>query len=207
MNTTNDLLIVDDHPMVCAAIKTALIKSPFVNDIYAVADQKSALDHIKNYHCELLILDIELEESDGFSLFKRALLEGYKGKVLFLSAKQDKHIIRTAAKLGAQGFINKAESLEDITSAVELILRGFTFFPQDDLLINEKDIDQILTHRELTVMSYLFEGLSNKDIGEKLFISNKTVSTYKTKIFEKLGVDSVISLAKLVNNDPHSKKL
>ncbi|WP_392343468.1 response regulator transcription factor [Pseudoalteromonas prydzensis] len=46
-------------------------------------------------------------------------------------------------------------------------------------------------------MGYLVEGLSNKQIGEKLFISNKTVSTYKTKIFEKLEVDSVISLAKL----------
>ncbi|MCQ8877618.1 response regulator transcription factor [Pseudoalteromonas shioyasakiensis] len=203
MNTANDVLIVDDHPMVCAAIKTALNKSSLVNDIYAVASQKSAIEHIKKYHFGLIILDIELEESDGFSIYKRALLDGYKGRALFLSAKQDKHIIRTAAKLGAQGFINKAESLEDITSAVELILRGFTFFPQEDLLINEKDIDQILTERELTVMSYLVEGLSNKDIGEKLFISNKTVSTYKTKIFEKLGVDSVISLAKLVNDDPY----
>ncbi|MGO2372928.1 MAG: response regulator transcription factor [Pseudoalteromonas prydzensis] len=62
---------------------------------------------------------------------------------------------------------------------------------------NKKDLDQILTEREFTVMGYLVEGLSNKQIGEKLFISNKTVSTYKTKIFEKLEVDSVISLAKL----------
>ena len=196
MNTTNDVLVVDDHPMVCAAIKTALSKSALVNSTHAVASQKTALEHLRINKCDLMILDIELEESDGFSLYKRAMLDGYKGRVLFLSAKQDKHIIRMAAKLGSQGFINKAESLENITSAVELILRGFTFFPQEDLLTHDKDID-----RELTVMNYLVEGASNKDIGEKLFISNKTVSTYKTKIFEKLGVDSVISLAKLVNND------
>ncbi|MDP2635922.1 MAG: response regulator [Pseudoalteromonas sp.] len=201
MNTTHDVLVVDDHPMVCAAIKTALSKSALVNGIYAVASQKEALEYLRVNKCDLIILDIELEESDGFSLYKRACLAGYKGRVLFLSAKQDKHIIRTAAKLGSQGFINKAESLENITSAVELILKGFTFFPQEDLLTHDKDIDQILTERELTVMKHLVEGASNKDIGEKLFISNKTVSTYKTKIFEKLGVDSVISLAKLVDND------
>ncbi|KPH61548.1 hypothetical protein AMS58_14460 [Pseudoalteromonas porphyrae] len=201
MNIRNNVLIVDDHPMVCAAIKTTLGTSALVGDIYTVASQKAALDALKKNNITLIILDIELEDSDGFSLYKRALLDGYKGHVLFLSAKQDKHIIRTAAKLGAQGFINKAESLEDITSAVELILRGFTFFPQGDLVSNDKDLDEILTERELTVMRYLIEGLSNKDIGEKLFISNKTVSTYKTKIFEKLGVDSVISLAKLVKED------
>lgn len=197
----NNILVVDDHPMVCSAIKTSLSKSPLVHLVETVATQKDALEYIKQHEVALMVLDIELEDSDGFSLYKRALLNNFKGKVLFLLAKQDKHIIRTAAKLGAQGFVNKAESLEDITSAVELILRGFTFFPQEHLISHEKDIDQLLTDRELAVMNYLVEGLSNKDIGEKLFISNKTVSTYKTKIFEKLGVDSVISLAKLVNDN------
>ncbi|MEM7388536.1 MAG: LuxR C-terminal-related transcriptional regulator, partial [Pseudomonadota bacterium] len=72
--------------------------------------------------------------------------------------------------------------------------------PQEHLIASEKDIDELLTERELAVMNYLLQGLSNKDIGEKLFISNKTVSTYKAKIFEKLEVDSIISLAKLVKD-------
>lgn len=149
------------------------------------------------HRIELLILDIELGNTDGFSLYRRALLNGYNGKVLFLSAKHANHLIRIAAKLGAQGVINKSESLENISLAIELVLRGQVYFPHDGGVYNKKDLDQILTEREFTVMGYLVEGLSNKQIGEKLFISNKTVSTYKTKIFEKLEVDSVISLAKL----------
>lgn len=186
--------------MVATAIKMVLAKSTLVNEVQAVGSQKEALQFLKSNNVALAILDIELEDSDGFSLYKRAVSSGFTGKVLFLSAKQDKHIIRTAAKLGAQGFVNKAESLEDISSAVEMILRGYTFFPQEYLIASEKDIDELLTERELAVMNYLLQGLSNKDIGEKLFISNKTVSTYKAKIFEKLEVDSIISLAKLVKD-------
>ncbi|MCF7500326.1 response regulator transcription factor [Pseudoalteromonas sp. L1] len=200
MSIGNDILLVDDHPMVATAIKMVLAKSTLVNEVHAVASQKEALQFLKIHNIALAILDIELEDSDGFSLYKRAVSNGFAGKVLFLSAKHDKHIIRTAAKLGAQGFVNKAESLEDISAAVEMILRGYTFFPQEHLIASEKDIDELLTERELAVMNYLLQGLSNKDIGEKLFISNKTVSTYKAKIFEKLEVDSIISLAKLVKD-------
>lgn len=202
MSIGNNILLVDDHPMVATAIKMVLAKSTLVNEVQAVGSQKEALQFLKSNNVALAILDIELEDSDGFSLYKRAVSSGFTGKVLFLSAKQDKHMIRTAAKLGAQGFVNKAESLEleDISSAVEMILRGYTFFPQEHLIASEKDIDELLTERELAVMNYLLQGLSNKDIGEKLFISNKTVSTYKAKIFEKLEVDSIISLAKLVKD-------
>ncbi|WP_167542983.1 response regulator transcription factor [Pseudoalteromonas prydzensis] len=191
------MLIVDDHPLVGAAITATLKESPLIADTFFVSEPKAALAFLRLHRIELLILDIELGNTDGFSLYRRALLNGYNGKVLFLSAKHANHLIRIAAKLGAQGVINKSESLENISLAIELVLRGQVYFPHDGGGYNKKDLDQILTEREFTVMGYLVEGLSNKQIGEKLFISNKTVSTYKTKIFEKLEVDSVISLAKL----------
>ena len=201
MSIRKNVLIVDDHPMVGAAITATLKESPLIADTFSVSDPKDALALMKLHYIELLILDIELGNTDGFSLYRRALLNGYNGKVLFLTAKQANHCVRTATKLGAQGVINKSESLENISLAIESVLRGRIYFPHDECQCNDQDLDQILTEREFTVMGYLVEGLSNKQIGEKLFISNKTVSTYKTKIFEKLGVDSVISLAKLVKDE------
>ncbi|MDQ9091293.1 response regulator transcription factor [Pseudoalteromonas haloplanktis] len=193
------ILVVDDHPMVAAAVKSYLSESELISHIDAVSTTKEALQWCKEHLVDLVILDIELEDSDGFSLYKKLLSNGYEGKALFLSAKSDLHYVRLAVKLRSQGFINKTESLKDIVSAVEMIIKGFTFFPQQHHEQEQMTLDSILTEREISVMQYLLEGKSNMEIADILFISNKTVSTYKVKIFNKLGVNSTVMLAKVIN--------
>ena len=144
MSIGNNILLVDDHPMVATAIKMVLSKSTLVNEVQAVGSQKEALQFLKANNVALAILDIELEDSDGFSLYKRAVSAGFTGKVLFLSAKQDKHIIRTAVNFGAQGVVNKSESLVDHASAVEISLRGSTFFPHEHLIASDKALAGLL---------------------------------------------------------------
>lgn len=196
---TARVLVVDDHPMVGAAVKAYLSESEAVGETDSVRTYSEAVTWCKENPVELVILDIELEDSDGFVLYKKLRSNGFTGKVLFLSAKSDSHYIKLAMKLKAEGFINKTESLKDIVSAVEMILRGFSFFPQQLGESEKESLDDILTDREMSVMNLLLEGFSNMEIAEKLFISNKTVSTYKIKIFHKLDVNSIVSLAKVIN--------
>ena len=101
----------------------------------------------------------------------------------------------------ANGFVSKRKDLNDIYNAVKMILSGYSFFPSDTLnFINninaQKGVlnDMPLSNREVTVLRYLANGLSNKEIAEQLLLSNKTISAHKANIYSKLGLHTIVEL-------------
>ena len=106
-----------------------------------------------------------------------------------------------AIRAGANGFVSKRKDLGEIYNAVEMILTGYSFFPSETLsFINHLGsrtgaaVDMPLSNREVTVLRYLANGLSNKEIADQLLLSNKTISAHKSNIFSKLGVQSIVEL-------------
>lgn len=191
-----NFLIVDDHPLVCAAISNTLEKQEYTNLISRANSALDAMKQIREKQIHFIILDVDLIDSDGFEFLRRAKAFGYMGKVLFVSAHDTTLYAETAFRLGANGYVTKGEELMDIKDAVEAILKGYTVFKSNEFgEFGHKEAK--LSKREAVVFSYLIRGLSNKDIANNLSLSTKTVSTYKTRIFEKYKVKSMVELIKI----------
>ena len=196
------VIIMDEHPIVRMSIEVLLQKNKNITVKLKSGDSHEAMDiFYENKDIDLVILDIELTGTDGFALLKRIRNLNKDIKVLFLSSKSESFYAGRAIRAGANGFVSKRKDLGEIYNAVEMILMGYSFFPSETLnFINHLGSgkgmasDMPLSNREVTVLRYLANGLSNKEIAEQLLLSNKTISAHKSNIYSKLGVQSIVEL-------------
>ncbi|MBW9414478.1 fimbria biosynthesis transcriptional regulator FimZ [Enterobacter hormaechei] len=195
------VIIMDEHPIVRMSIEVLLQKNKNIQVKLKSGDSHEVLDCIRNHPIDLVILDIEMTGTDGFVLLKRISNLNKDIKALFLSSKSEAFYAGRAIRAGANGFVSKRKDLGEIYNAVEMILTGYSFFPSETLsFINHLGsrtgaaVDMPLSNREVTVLRYLANGLSNKEIADQLLLSNKTISAHKSNIFSKLGVQSIVEL-------------
>ncbi|EPY1361355.1 fimbria biosynthesis transcriptional regulator FimZ [Enterobacter hormaechei] len=195
------VIIMDEHPIVRMSIEILLQKNKNIQVKLKSGDSHEVLDCIRNHPIDLVILDIEMTGTDGFVLLKRIRNLNKDIKILFLSSKSEAFYAGRAIRAGANGFVSKRKDLGEIYNAVEMILTGYSFFPSETLsFINHigsrtgAAVDMPLSNREVTVLRYLANGLSNKEIADQLLLSNKTISAHKSNIFSKLGVQSIVEL-------------
>ncbi|MDA8477593.1 fimbria biosynthesis transcriptional regulator FimZ [Citrobacter sp. Awk 4] len=195
------VIIMDEHPIVRMSIEVLLEKNNNIQVVLKTDDNRTAIDYLRTYPVDLVILDIELPGTDGFTLLKRIKSIQENTRVLFLSSKSESFYAGRAIRAGANGFVSKRKDLNDIYNAVKMILAGYSFFPSDTLnFISNINMrkgelnDMPLSNREVTVLRYLANGLSNKEIAEQLLLSNKTISAHKANIFSKLGLNTIVEL-------------
>lgn len=195
------VIIMDEHPIVRMSIEVLLQKNKNIQVKLKSGDSHEVLDCIRNHPIDLVILDIEMTGTDGFVLLKRIRNLNKDIKILFLSSKSEAFYAGRAIRAGANGFVSKRKDLGEIYNAVEMILTGYSFFQSETLsFINHigsrtgAAVDMPLSNREVTVLRYLANGLSNKEIADQLLLSNKTISAHKSNIFSKLGVQSIVEL-------------
>jgi len=194
------VLIVDDHPLICEAIRQALLPIG-LETVGETADGIDALRMIESLTPDIVILDIGLEKLDGLTVLKRITREELDVRVLvFTSQSKDSYATR-CLQAGASGFVSKSESIETLTKAVKTVADGYVFFPKSAMPLlgkvkAEGGLDD-LTDRELQILKLLAEGFSNAEIAARLSLSNKTVSGHKVNIQTKLSVDSVIELGEI----------
>ncbi|ARO98831.1 Virulence factors putative positive transcription regulator BvgA [Vibrio alginolyticus] len=190
------IIIVDDHPILLLAIKVLLKERSF--SVVAEAENGvKALKEIKKHQPDIAIIDLNIPLLDGISVIEKCKKHELKTKFLVLTSQPSSHFVSRAIQAGASGYISKDEGLENILTAVNSISSGYSFFPDKFKNVSSKDQITHLSSKELVVFKYLSEGLSNKEIGEKMLISNKTVSTYKTRIMEKLNIKNIAELIEL----------
>jgi len=113
-------------------------------------------------------------------------------KVLVLSAREERIFITRAAEQGASGYVSKSSSMEEILSAVQLVRSGYRCFPGGGHA-GGRNVP-VLSRRELAVLRFIAQGGRNKDIAQSLFISPKTVSTYKIRLLNKLNLKTTLDL-------------
>ncbi|MEL4016434.1 fimbria biosynthesis transcriptional regulator FimZ [Dryocola sp. LX212] len=195
------VIIMDEHPIVRMSIEVLLQKNKDISVVLKTDSGREVIEYMRSHPVDLVILDIELPGVDGFSLLKRIKGIQQDTKILFLSSKSERFYAGRAIQAGANGFVSKRKEQEDIYNAVEMLLSGYSFFPSDTLnfISNAKSQqgtvdDMPLSNREVTVLRYLANGLSNKEIAEQLLLSNKTISAHKANIFSKLRVSSIVEL-------------
>lgn len=203
----HSVLIVDDHPVIRLAVRVLLEKHGM--HVVGEADNGvNAVQLVRELTPQVVILDIGIPKLDGFSVISRIKALKVRSEILILTSQTADSVCRRCIQLGARGFVNKEEDLGSLITAIKAVDAGYTFFPSltyDSVNPsgNLTELDQIrsLTDREVTVLQYLAQGYSNKQIGERLFLSNKTVSTYKTRLLQKLGAASLVDLAEFAKRN------
>ena len=195
-------MIVDDHPFIRSSVKVLLQQEGF--DVVGEADNGAdALQLVREHTPALVVLDITMPKLDGLEVISRIVNLGVPCKVLVLTSQSAQFYSMRCMKAGAAGFISKTNGLEELVKAIKAIMDGYTFFPnlatssvrRSDVETTDLELIQTLSDRELTILQQLAMGLSNKEIGDSMLLSNKTISTYKTRLIEKLNVKSVVYLA------------
>lgn len=201
-------LIIDDHPFIRSSVKLLLKQERFS----VVAEAKDGVDGVlmaKTHQPDLIVLDISLPGLDGMDVIARIKELGTSSRIVILTSQPAEHFSLRCMKLGAMGYVSKCDDLNELRKAVTAIGTGFTYFPvvafssvrNSDALVSETDSIARLTNRELTILQHLARGLSNKAIGELMLLSNKTVSTYKFRLMDKLQMGSLVELAELAKRN------
>jgi two-component system response regulator EvgA len=192
-------LIVDDHPAICFAVK-AILSSLNNDSIQTATNGLDALARIRENTPQLVILDIMLNKMDGLQILQHIRQVDSAIKVVVYTSLPTENYAERALRAGASGFFNKDQDISQLAPLCQLVLQGYACFPQTTLIpllsapLKNENTLALLSDRELTVLRYLSEGLSNKEIADRLILSNKTISTYKTRLMEKLKISSTEDL-------------
>lgn len=192
--TNQNVLIIDEQPLYREALAELIMDSLNVEDLYKTTDTDKVLKLVKNQSIDLIVLDVTLTNNDGMNLAKIIKAHGYEGKLLFVSSLDNSSLSEVALSLGANGFLSKSESHESIRFALSSIMKGYSLFKSDQ---KNSGKSTKLSNKEVIVFQYLIQGYSNKLISEKLSLSAKTISTYKTRILSKYRAKSIVELVQL----------
>jgi len=196
------VMIVDDHPALRLVIKTHLTQVANIEDVVEAGNGQEAVELTRQYLPDLAILDLDIPRINGLDVIPRLRLAHPHIRVMILSGHDTPTFVQRAVRAGAQGFVSKTQDISEIVRGVEAILSGYSVFPVTSGTIvaplvgelNEQAKLELLSDKELIVLQMLSKGMSNKSIGEALFMSDKTVSTYKARLREKLGLSSLAGM-------------
>ncbi|MER1219754.1 response regulator transcription factor [Pseudomonas aeruginosa] len=194
------ILIVDDHPVIRMAMKMLLEAEGH----QIVGDTDNGVDAIslgRELKPDLVILDIGIPRLDGLEVISRLMVLALPLKILVLTGQSASLFALRSMQAGAAGFVCKQGGLAEVVTAVNAVASGYSYFPssamrpvQQGAYSDDVELLGRLSDREVSVLQYLSQGYSNKQISEQMFISNKTVSTYKARLLLKLNAGSLVDL-------------
>jgi len=192
------LLIVDDHFLIREGLKKTLRSEKDIDVVGELKKGTQTIDFIQKNDCDIIILDINLPDRNGIDILKdvKAIKPGVH--VLILSAYPEDEFAVRAIKAGAAGYITKDRAPDELIKAIRKSVNGGKYISEQlgeqlasDLTGGylEKAHDK-LSDRELQVLSMIGSGKSTNEIASSLSVSTSTVSTYKSRIIEKMNFDS-----------------
>lgn len=199
----NTVLIADHHPVTQMGISSLLEKNGLYEVIGKVTNGRDLFKFLQSRIPDVLIIEIDLPEINGITALRTIRSEHPGTKILILSCHPEEMYALNAVKAGAAAYLSKTVSTEVLQEAVHQVARGGIYLNKE---ISEKlNSDAIhsdnllslykkLSTREIEVLNLLSTGKRNKDIAEALNINEKTVSTYKTRLLKKLGVENITDL-------------
>ncbi|WP_095079522.1 response regulator transcription factor [Pseudomonas sp. Irchel s3h17] len=196
------VIVVDDHPFIRSSVKMLLAHEGF--EVVAETDNGvDAVQLIIEHKPDIVVLDITIPKLDGLEVIRRIRALQVSTRIMVLTSLSARFYSMRCMSAGAAGYISKTDGLDELARGVKVIMSGYSYFPdlqaisvrRSDGSATDDELIDSLSNRELAILKQLANGLSNKEIGDIMLLSNKTVSTYKARLIEKLNVTSVVYLA------------
>lgn len=198
--------ITDDHPLVLQGIESMLSTYKEVNVVGVFKTGKETLDNIGKDLPDVLLLDINLPDTNGIDLCKIIIKKHPTIKVLALTNFEENSFVKRILNNGAHGYLLKNTSKIELLEAIKTVLSGEQFLQKDiqkNLLqqsIGQKTNSSFIpkiTRREKEVLQAISEELTTQEIADKLYISPKTVETHRMNIMSKLGAKNSVGIIKM----------
>lgn len=201
-------LIVDDHPFIRATVRH-LLKQEGFSDIDEASNGADAVQKAREGRPDLIILDLAIPKLGGLEVISRVKALGLPCKMLVLTGAYAEFFAARCMRAGAMGFVAKTGELDELQKAIKAVMSNYSCFPslpsssvrRDDLQSSELELVNLLSDREVEVLRMLALGLGNNQIAEQMLLSYKTISTYKTRLKEKLHMSSVVHMAKFAQRN------
>ena len=202
------VMLVDDHPVVRQGIRLILSANGEIDVIAEAANAAEAVQKVRNQVLDLVVLDLNLPDQNGFWVLAELQRSHPTLPVLVLSIQPEEHMAVRALKAGARGFLNKESAPEELAKAVRTVADGKRYISPrqaDWLAVDVSGHRESLPHerlsdREYQVMCLLASGRSISEIAAQLNRSANTISTYRTRIMQKMAIENNAGLTEYALN-------
>jgi len=200
---TNDLIrvvLADDHVVVRAGLRAVLGAAKDIEIIGEARNGREAVAMAERFQPDVVVMDLDMPDTDGVTATKEIVSKGLAARVLVLTMHAEEDYLIPLMEAGAAGYLVKSAADRELVDAVRAVAHGDVYvrpaaarvlaknLTKKDPAAEERARFEKLTQREQDVLKYVAQGYSAPEIGERLFISPKTVDTYKQRIQEKLGL-------------------
>ena len=200
------ILLVDDHRLILDGIQGLLKEMAGMECVGTCANGVEALAAVEHLAMDVVLMDIDMPVLDGIAALERIKRDKPQLKVIMLSMHDEPAMVQRVLEMGADGYLVKNCGRAELMLAIRNVHAGQRHFAsalvegllerrQERAVQNELLRD--LSEREVEVLAALAEGLGNKEIGERLFISPRTVDTHRTNLMKKLDVHHVAGLVRI----------
>ncbi|QQR87854.1 MAG: response regulator transcription factor [Flavobacteriales bacterium] len=198
--------LCDDHRIVTDGMKQLLSNVDDIDVVGAAHDGVEALYLLEHLKADILLTDLDMPNMDGQQLTGRVKEKYPQVKVIVLSMHEEAAVVKHLMDLGADGYLVKSAGKDEVLLAIRNVHEGRKHFGSGLMEAMMKQaaaprtgsaVLKDLSEREVEVLAALAEGLGNKEIGEKLFISPRTVDTHRTNLMRKLDVHNVAGLVRI----------
>lgn len=205
MNGRIRVLLVDDHPVVRRGIRFSLASHAHIEIVGEASDGVEGLALAKELQPDVVLTDIDMPHMNGLALADALRKEVPSARVLILSMYANTEYILRIIHSGARGYVLKEADPGELVHAIEAVQRGDAFFSPDAarVALNQfvrgptgADTVLELSNREREVLVAIAEGLSNKEIADRLGVGVRTIESHREHIMGKLGIHSVAGLTK-----------
>lgn len=206
------VVIADDHELIRQGLKRII---SLEEDLDVVGDAENGeiiLEMLETQNCDVVLLDLNMPLLNGIEVLRNIKNKGSDIKAIILTVESDRKTIHEAIEIGADGYMLKDSAGEEIVKAIRTVNLGEKYIDKSLISILFSDIKNTnkknanildnLTKREVEVLMKISKGHSNKEIGEQLFLSEKTIKNYATNLFRKVKVDDRVqaTILALQNN-------
>ncbi len=200
------VVLCDDHQIVTDGLKQLLSGTPDITCVGTAASGEEALYLLEHIRADVLVTDIDMPGMDGNQLIERLKVRLPELRIIVLSMHDEPAIVQRAMGLGADGYLVKSAGRDELLLAIRSVHAGHKHFSgsamaplmQHRVAVHSgRGVLKDLSEREIEVLAALAEGLNNRQIGEKLFISPRTVDTHRTNLMRKLDTHNVAGLVRI----------
>ncbi len=199
MTEVTTILLVDDHAVLRAGLKALLNVEPDFQVVGEAGSGEEALERVRELRPAVVVMDLSMPGIGGLEAMRRIGAMGLGTRLLVLTAHGEEEFLFPVLEAGGSGYVTKAGADRELTEAIRTVARGEVFlYPDAQRLLLERyqrsqggsDDDPLgkLSNRERQVLALTAEGYSATEIGERLFLSSKTVDTYRARVMQKLGL-------------------
>lgn len=197
-----NVLLADDHQIIIDGLRSLLKNQSEINVAAEANNGRETLRILDLISIDVLLMDIDMPVMNGIDALKEIRKKTSEVKVIILSMHNEAGMIKSLIDLGANGYLLKSCSQDELLDAIRRVAAGQPYFSADVTLALLKPTasarpeqkNEILTERETEVLRLIASGFSNKEIGDQLYISHRTVDTHRTNLMKKLDVNNIAGL-------------